>query len=92
MTYELVLTPEFLDHAERFLAHHPQLRHAYDKTLVLLQADPHPPSLRHHVIEHARGHLRSASINLQYRITFRLDDQVVTPVAIGTHDDVYRGD
>jgi mRNA-degrading endonuclease YafQ of YafQ-DinJ toxin-antitoxin module len=70
---------------------HPQLRAQYAKTLALLQANPHHPSLRLHALAGKYQGLHSVSINLSYRITLELviQGQTVRPINVGDHDEVY---
>jgi mRNA-degrading endonuclease YafQ of YafQ-DinJ toxin-antitoxin module len=60
--------------------------------LLLLEADPHHPSLRLHALRGRLQGLHSVSINLSYRITLEvwIDGQRLIPIDIGSHDVVYR--
>lgn len=91
MAYRLVLTESYLRIALRFLRRHPDLTRQYAKTLALLEANPHHPSLRLHALKGKHQGLHSVSINLSYRITLELliDGKVITPINVGDHDDVY---
>jgi mRNA-degrading endonuclease YafQ of YafQ-DinJ toxin-antitoxin module len=92
MAYTLVFTEAYERRAARWLKKHPELRQQYLKTLLLLEANPHHPSLRLHALSGKLEGLHSVSINLSYRITLELliqDDQVI-PVNVGDHDAVYR--
>lgn len=91
MAYQLVLTESYLRIAVRFLARHPDLKRQYAKTLALLEANPHHPSLRLHALAGKHQGLHSVAINLSYRITLELliHDKVITPINVGDHDDVY---
>ncbi len=91
MSYVLVFTDQYTSRAARFLKRHPTLRKQYLKTLQLLQANPHHPSLRMHALSGRLAGLHSVSINLSYRITLELmvkDGQVI-PVNVGDHDATY---
>ncbi len=79
--------------AARFLRRHPELRDAYRKTLLLLEANPHHPSLRLHALKGRLQGMHSVSINIRDRITLELliDGQRLIPIDIGSHDTVYRG-
>ena len=91
MSYVLVFTDQYIGRAARFLKRHPMLRQQYLKTLQLLQANPHHPSLRMHVLSGRLAGLHSVSINLSYRITLELmikDGQII-PVNVGDHDAAY---
>ncbi len=91
MSYTLVFTDQYNRRAARFLKRHPQLREQYRKTLMLLVANPHHPSLRLHALAGKPSGLHAVSINLSYRITLELwiRDQQIVPVNVGDHDAVY---
>jgi len=89
--YTLVFTASYERRALRWLKKHPDLRAQYLKTLLLLEANPHHPSLRLHALSGKHQGLHSVSINLSYRLTleFLIENQKVIPVNIGDHDEVY---
>jgi mRNA-degrading endonuclease YafQ of YafQ-DinJ toxin-antitoxin module len=91
MAYQLRLTDSYTRLALRFLRRHPELVRQYAKTLALLEANPHHPSLRLHALAGKHQGLHSVSINLSYRITLELliRDQLITPINVGDHDVVY---
>lgn len=89
--FNLVFTEQYNKRAARFLKRHPELRSQYLKTLQLLEANPHHPSLRLHALSGKLTGLHSVSINLAYRITLELiiQDAEIIPVNVGDHDAVY---
>ena len=91
MSWSLVFTEQYEKRALRFLKRHPELEKQYLKTLQLLEANPHHPSLRLHPLSGRLSGLHAVSINLSYRITleFLLKDQEIIPVNVGDHDAVY---
>jgi len=91
VTFNLVFTEQYNKRAARFLKRHPELRSQYLKTLQLLEANPHHPSLRLHALSGKLTGLHSVSINLSYRITLELiiQDAEIIPVNVGDHDAVY---
>jgi mRNA-degrading endonuclease YafQ of YafQ-DinJ toxin-antitoxin module len=91
VSYVLVFTDQYNRRAARFLKRHPQVREQYRKTLLLLQANPHHPSLRLHALGGKLSGLHSVSINLSYRITLELviRGQQIVPINVGDHDAVY---
>lgn len=91
MSYTLVFTDQYNRRAARFLKRQPHMREQYRKTLMLLQANPHHPSLRLHALAGKLSGLHSVSINLSYRITLELviRDQQIVPINVGDHDAVY---
>lgn len=88
MSCVLVFTDQYNRRAARFLKRHPQVREQYRKTLLLLQANPHHPSLRLHALSGRLNGLHSVSINLSYRITLELviRDRQIVPINVGDHD------
>ena len=91
MAWQLVFTDSYTKTALRFLRRHPELKAQYAKTLALLEANPHHPSLRLHALKGRLNGLYSVSINLSYRITLELliDGERIIPVNVGSHDEVY---
>lgn len=91
MAFKLVFTEQYTKRAARFLKRHPELRTQYLKTLQLLEANPHHPSLRLHALSGKLAGLYSVSINISYRITLELliQNEEVIPVNVGDHDAVY---
>ena len=91
MSFELVFTDQYNRRAARFLKRHPQLVEQYRKTLLLLQANPHNPSLRLHALSGKLAGAHSVSINLSYRITLELliRNRQIVPINVGDHDAVY---
>ena len=89
--WQLVFTDPYLHRAERFLRRHPDLAECYFKTIELLEADPHHPSLRLHALRGKLTGLHSVSINLSYRITIEMEIRAkeIVPVNVGTHEGVY---
>jgi mRNA-degrading endonuclease YafQ of YafQ-DinJ toxin-antitoxin module len=87
-----VFTERYNRQAARFLRRHPDMREAYRKTLLLLEANPHHPSLRLHSLQGRLQRLHSVSINLSYRITLEvlIEGQMLIPIDIGSHDVTYR--
>jgi mRNA-degrading endonuclease YafQ of YafQ-DinJ toxin-antitoxin module len=92
LSWSLVFTERYNRRAARFLRRHPDLKEAYRKTLLLLEANPHHPSLRLHPLNGKLQGMHSVSINLSYRISLELliEGQTVIPIDIGNHDAVYR--
>lgn len=91
MAFTLIFTEQYTKRAARFLKRHPELRTQYLKTLQLLEANPHHPSLRLHALSGKLAGLYSISINISYRITLELiiqNEEIIT-VNVGDHDAVY---
>ena len=90
MAWQLVFTEQYNRRAARFLRRHPDVRGQYSKTLELLQANPHHPSLRLHALKGKLSGLHGVSINLSYRITLELliTESEIVPINVGDHDEL----
>lgn len=92
MPYEIVYTAQYEHRLRRFLKKHPEIFNQYEKTIDLLKGNPHHPSLRLHRLQGSLQEYHSVSINMKYRITieFVIQDKLIIPVMIGSHDEAYR--
>ena len=92
MSYKLIFTESYERRVRKFLKKHPEIFSQYEKTIKLLELNPHHPSLRLHRLEGKLSDMHSVSINMSYRITLELiiTDKEIIPVNIGTHDEVYK--
>lgn len=90
--YQLIFTPSYEKKIVKFLKKHSDIKKQYAKTIQLMEADPFHPSLRIHPLS-GKQDLHSISINISYRISieFMVKDRQIIPIAIGTHDEVYKG-
>lgn len=91
MTYKLIFTEQYEKRIRKFIKKHPELLSQYEKTIRLLEVNPHHPSLRLHKLSGKLSDLHSVSINISYRITLELiiTEKEIIPIEIGTHDEVY---
>lgn len=91
MPVALVFTESYTRRARRVLKAHPELLGVYEKTLMLLELNPHHPSLRLHKLQGKLKDLYSVSITLSYRITlsFAMIEDAIVLIDIGSHDDLY---
>ncbi len=87
MAWQLVFTEQYNRRAARFLRLHPEVTGQYTKTLELLRANPHHPSLRLHALRCRLSGLHSISINLSYRITLEMviTESQIIPINVGDH-------
>ena len=92
VSWRIVITDDYRERARRFLQRHPDLAARYFRTIELLEANPHHPSLRLHALRGRLTGLHSVSINLSYRITIEMEirEHEIVPVNVGTHEEVYR--
>jgi len=91
MRYRLIYPDSYVRKARRFLRKHPEVRNQYQKTLELLEINPHHPSLRRHDLQGRLSGLSSVSINMSYRIVLEMviRDNDIILVDVGMHDQVY---
>jgi proteic killer suppression protein len=92
VSWIIVTTAQYERRAVKILKRNPQLFSQYAKTIELLEANPHHPSLRLHPLRGKLDGLHSVSISMSHRITLELmvTDQEIILINIGTHDEVYR--
>ena len=91
MPYNITRTDEYFKKSLKFFKKHPEMLSKYEKTLILLSANPHHPSLRLHKLQGNLKEFYSVSLDLKYRIIldFIIVDEVIILLDIGTHDEVY---
>ncbi|MDF1877544.1 type II toxin-antitoxin system mRNA interferase toxin, RelE/StbE family [Sulfurimonas sp. SAG-AH-194-L11] len=89
--YEINFSKKYEKIAKKFFKKHQNLKQKYTKTILLLQKDPHHPSLRLHKLQGSLSEYYSISIDLEYRIIidFIIVDNVIYLIDIGSHDEVY---
>lgn len=87
----IIFTERYVKKVRKFLKQHPDLKNQYAKTLKLLSLNPSHPSLRLHRLRGNLASLHSVSINISYRITikFIIKDDMIIPIDVGKHDEVY---
>ena len=92
VSWRIIITDDYRQRARRFLQRHPGLATRYFRTIEMLEANPHHPSLRLHALRGRLTGLHSISINLSYRITIEMEirEHEIVPVSVGTHEEVYR--
>lgn len=73
MAFRLVFPGSYRKREKTFLRRHPEIRSRYYKTLLLLESNPHHPSLRLHALKGPLAGLSSISISMRYRITLALE-------------------
>ncbi len=91
MAYRLIFPHSYIKRAKAFIRQHPELLKQYEKALLLLEHNPHHPSLRLHPLNGKLKGLHSVSINISYRLTIELiiTEQTITLINVGSHDEVY---
>jgi len=88
---KLIFTESYNKKATKFLKKHKELKNQYQKTLQLIELNPAHPSLRLHKLKGRLDSLYSVSINLNFRILliFMIIEDMIIPVDIGAHSDIY---
>ncbi len=88
---EIIYTESYNKRASKFIKKLPDLLSQYQKTLELLEMNPHHPSLRLHKLKGKLSELYSISINISYRISidFIFEDDKIIPIDVGSHDETY---
>lgn len=88
---KIVYTETYNKKASKFIKKHPELISQYEKILKILEINPNHPSLRLHKLQGKLSDLHSVSINISYQITieFIIENDIIVPIDVGTHDDVY---
>ncbi len=88
---EIIYTESYNKRAAKFIKKHPDLLSQYQKTLELLEMNPHHPSLRLHKLKGKLSELYSISINISYRISidFIFENDQIIPIDVGSHDEIY---
>ena len=88
---EIIYTASYNKRAAKFIRKHPDLISQYQKTLELLEMNPHHPSHRLHKLKGRLSELYSISINISYciNIDFIFEDDKIIPIDVGSHDEIY---
>jgi mRNA-degrading endonuclease YafQ of YafQ-DinJ toxin-antitoxin module len=90
--YRLRFTTPYQRREARFLKKHPEIVRQYGKTIALLEKNPFHRSLRLHKLKGNHKEVHSVSINMKYRVSieFIIQDKLIIPINIGSHDEAYR--
>lgn len=89
---QLVWTNTFAHTARRFLKRNPHLRGEFERTLRQLEEDPAHPKLRLHPLKGKLLGKHAVSLTYSHRIVLilALEDDEITLLDVGTHDQAYR--
>ena len=91
MAYEIRLSESYKKRLHKFIQTHKDMAVRYEKTIRILEENPHHPSLRLHKLKGNMSAYYSISINIEYRIIldFIIVDEIIILLDIGAHDEVY---
>ena len=92
MEYKLLITDSYEKKAKKFFKKHTNILDRYAKAMEILEHNPFHPSLRLHKLKGSLQEYYSISITMQYRVVidFIIQEGMIIPIDIGTHDDIYR--
>lgn len=79
----------FLKRANKLLKKTPRLRKAYVELYDKLSHNPFEPTLHTHALEGKLKGKYACSLTHELRVIFRLYDDIVHLLDIGSHDEVY---
>jgi len=87
----IIYTAQFTKKMKKFLLKNPSLKERVRKTINIIETDIYHPSLRLHELKGKHLGIHSVSISMKYRMTllFKITENQVIPLSIGTHDEVY---
>lgn len=90
MNYSLVFTEQYVRRAKRFLHRHPDLREAYLAALVMLERDPHHPSLHLQALNDRLAGLHSIFVDPAHQTTLQMiiAEHDIIPVNVDDRDSV----
>lgn len=89
MKRKIEYAPSYLKKAKKIGKAHPDLKPLYIKTVKRLSEDPFNPLLHTHELTGELKGKYACSFTYELRIVFRLYDDIVHLLDIGTHDEVY---
>jgi len=89
MKRRLEFAPSFLKRAGKLLKKNPHLDPAFETVLTRLANNPFDPRLHPHPLTGRLEGKHACSLTYELRIVFRLDDDAVHLLDIGSHDEVY---
>lgn len=79
----------FLKRAKKLLKKNPHLKKTYDDLYVKLSSNPFDPNLHTHPLTGDLKGKYACSLTHDLRVVFRLYDDIVHLLDIGSHDEVY---
>ena len=86
---QIKATPSFLRQANRLFRRNPSTKDHFKAAVDKLARDPFDPSLKTHKLKGDLKEFWSCSLTFELRLRFKLSDDAVELIDIGTHDEVY---
>ena len=82
-------TPSFLRQANKLFKKNPDTRERFENAINKMISNPHDPSLKTHKLKGDLKEFWSCSITFEIRLRFKVADDNIELIDIGTHDEVY---
>ena len=89
MRHKLEYAPSYLRQAKKIVRKYPHLKKSYTELLKKLSENPFDPTLHTHPLTGELRGLHACSLTHELRVVFRLYDDIVHLLDIGSHDEVY---
>jgi addiction module RelE/StbE family toxin len=86
---QLVFEKHFIRKANKLIKNSPAIDEKLSEVLKLLQNDPFSTVLKTHALTGRHQNKYACSLTYSLRIVFRLYDDIVHLLDIGSHDEVY---
>ena len=86
---QIKATPSFLNHANKLFKRNPALRERFKQAVEKLITDPFDPSLKTHKLSGELKGFWSCSVTYEIRLRFKIINNIIELIDIGTHDEVY---
>ncbi|MBF0328755.1 MAG: type II toxin-antitoxin system mRNA interferase toxin, RelE/StbE family [Nitrospirae bacterium] len=89
MKFKFDYAPAYLKNARKLAKKYPQLKKTYTEVLYKLAENPFNPQLHTHPLTGELKGKYACSLTYELRIVFKLNEDVVHLLDIGSHDEVY---
>ena len=86
---QIKTTPSFLNHANKLFKRNSVLRERFKQLVEELTNDPFTPSLKTHKLSGDLKEFWSCSVTYEIRLIFKIVNNIIELIDIGTHDEVY---
>jgi addiction module RelE/StbE family toxin len=82
-------TSSFLRQANKLFKKNPDVRKRFELAINKMLSDPHDSSLKTHKLKGDLKEFWSCSITYEIRLRFKIADDTIELIDMGTHDEVY---
>ena len=87
--YIIVAPKRFQKSLKAFLMKHSEMRTVIEEKITILQSDPWHKQLKTHKLSGKLKDCLACNISYEYRLVFRVVENRILLLALGTHDEVY---